>query len=99
MKIEKNMEAAGKANETIENKRRRLIFRSDHRGTKEMDLILGSFARAHVPDMSEAQLNEYDELLCNNDPDLYNWITGKEDAPSDVSGLSVLQQLLAHRLV
>ncbi|MGH1403427.1 MAG: succinate dehydrogenase assembly factor 2 [Alphaproteobacteria bacterium] len=91
------MEPAGKSDETIENKRRRLIFRSDHRGTKEMDLILGSFARANVPQMSEGELQEYDEFLRNNDPDLYNWITGKEDAPRDVQEMQIFEKLMAHR--
>ena len=88
------MEPAGKPDETIENKRKRLIFRSDHRGTKEMDLILGSFARQFVPKFTEAELIEYDELLCNNDPDLYNWIIGKEDAPEEVASMSAFQKLL-----
>lgn len=71
-------------NETIENKRKRLIFRSDHRGTKEMDLLLGSFAKKHVPSMSEEELEQFDEILKENDPNLYNWITGKEPEPENV---------------
>lgn len=93
------MEPVGKEDEAIENKRRRLIFRSDHRGTKEMDLIMGSFALKNVPHFTEAELSEYDELLSNNDPDLYNWITQKEGAPDDVASLSVFQKLLDHKLV
>ena len=93
------MEAVGREDEAIENKRRRLIFRSAHRGIKEMDLIMGGFARAHVPDFTEDELCEYDTLLCNNDPDLYNWITKKEPAPKELAEMSVFVKLLAHRLV
>ncbi len=93
------MEVVGDKEETIENKRRRLIFRSMHRGTKEMDLIMGSFARANVPNFTDDELAEYDQLLCNNDPDLYNWITRKEPAPDEVANMSVFQKLLAHRVV
>ena len=93
------MEQIGKADEDIENKRRRLIFRSGHRGIKEMDLVMGSFAAAHVPDFTVAELGEYDELLCNSDPDLYNWVSLKEDAPDNVAGMGVFQKLLVHRLV
>ena len=71
-------------NETTENMRKRLIFRSDHRGTKEMDLILGSFARENVPGMNEEELVQFDELLKENDPNLYNWITGKEEPPANI---------------
>ncbi len=92
------MEPAGNADELTENKRRRLIFRSDHRGTKEMDLIMGQFAKAHVPTFSEEELVQYDTLLCNNDPDLYNWISGIEDAPAEVAAMGVFQQLMKSRV-
>lgn len=83
-------------NETIENKRKRLIFRSEHRGTKEMDLIMGSFAKKHVPSFSEEELSHYDEVLNISDPDLYNWITGKEEPPANDMN-PVLEKLLEHK--
>ena len=93
------MEAVGRDDETIENKRRRLIFRSGHRGTKEMDIILGSFAVQFVPGFNEDELAAYDVLLANNDPDLYNWITEKEDAPEPLASCSVFQKLLRYEVV
>lgn len=93
------MEPVGKKDETIENKRRRLIFRSGHRGTKEMDLILGSFAVQNVPNFNEDELSAYDLLLTNNDPDLYNWITEKEQAPEPLASCSVFQELLGYEVV
>lgn len=83
----------------IENMRKRLIFRSGHRGTKEMDLLLGSFAKKYVPEFSEAELYEYQELLEHNDPDLYNWITGQETPPEEVAGFSMFPKILGHRFV
>ena len=83
-------------NETIENKRRRLIFRSDHRGTKEMDLVMGTFALKYVPTFSEDELAQYDEILNESDPDLYNWVTGMEDAPVDKMN-GVMEKLLKHK--
>ncbi len=82
--------------ETIENKRKRLIFRSAHRGTKEMDLILGSFAAQHVLGFSEGELELYEEVLQQNDPDLYNWISGKEKPPANVIS-DVFEKLMAHK--
>lgn len=82
-------------NETTENKRKRLIFRSGHRGTKEMDLLMGSFALQYVPEMSEDDLTIYDAILEENDPDLYNWITGKEDAPANLQS-SLFEKLKNH---
>ena len=92
------MESAGRKDETTENKRKRLIFRSGHRGTKEMDIILGSFATKHVPDFTVQELADYDDLLCHNDPDLYNWITEKEDPPTDVAEMSVYQKLMSYKV-
>lgn len=80
----------------IENMRKRLIFRSEHRGTKEMDLLLGSFAKKHVPEFTENELLEYQALLEENDPDLYNWMTGQEQAPDNIVNLPVFTKMLAH---
>ena len=60
---------------------RRLKFRSWHRGTREMDLILGRFADARLDGCTAAELDQYEALLAENDPDIYNWITGREPPP------------------
>lgn len=83
-------------NETTEKTRKRLIFRSEHRGTKEMDLLMGSFARKYVPEFNEEELAQFDEILQENDPNLYNWITGKEEAPANVVS-DVFERLKAHK--
>jgi len=62
-------------------KRKQLIFRSWHRGTREIDLLLGKFADANVPQFDRKQLEIYDRFLNNSDPDIFNWITGQEPVP------------------
>lgn len=84
--------------EQLENKRKRLIFRSMHRGTKEMDLILGSFAQTYVPGFEEKELVQYESILVQSDPDLYNWLTGKEDPPANVRN-DIFEKLMVHKLV
>lgn len=81
----------------IENLRKKLIFRSEHRGTKEMDLLLGSFARRYVPDFSDAELYEYEDLLKENDPNLYNWITEKEEPPEHVLNFSMFDKIKGYQ--
>lgn len=83
--------------EDIAIRRKRLIFRSWHRGTREMDLILGSFADRNVPDFTAPQLALYEEILRHSDPDLYNWITGQEPVPANYHN-DVMAVLLGHRL-
>lgn len=80
----------------IENKRKKLIFRSWHRGTREMDLLLGSFADAHVPGFSEQELAAYEDLLKENDPDLYNWYSGREAPPENIHS-PVLELFIQHK--
>jgi len=65
----------------LEIEKKRQMFRSWHRGTREMDMLLGRFADACVPDFNEGQVILYDRVLKNSDPDLYNWVTGKEPVP------------------
>jgi antitoxin CptB len=67
-----------------ETLRKRLKFRSWHRGTREMDLILGRFADRHLPDLDRAGLEGYALLLERGDPDIYDWLTGRAPAPGDI---------------
>lgn len=68
----------------LDNKRKQLIFRAWHRGTREMDLILGSFADTFVPQMSEAELEDFARFLEFADPQLYNWYTGQTPVPANL---------------
>lgn len=69
--------------ESLENRRKRLVFRSWHRGMREMDLLIGSFADAHVPGFDHERLDRYEALLELSDPDLYNWYAGREPLPAE----------------
>lgn len=69
-------------NETIEDRRKRLLFRSWHRGTREMDLLLGRFAERHLETFSERQLALYEAMLEYGDPDLYDWMAGRGVVPA-----------------
>ena len=78
--------------------RRRLKFRSWHRGTREMDLILGRFADATLDRYDGSSLDRYGRFLEEADPDIYDWLTGRA-RPDDEGYLVVLQDLIAfHRL-
>ena len=68
--------------DTLAVQRRRLRFRSWHRGTREADLILGRFADAHLAQFSAEQLDRYAALLEKSDPDIYDWLTGRAPIPA-----------------
>lgn len=79
-----------------DKRRDRLRFRSWHRGTREMDLLLGSFADANLYAFSADEVDQYEAILELSDPDLYNWITGNEAVPSDADS-GVMRKLCAHQ--
>ena len=76
---------------TLEKRRKRLIYRCWHRGTKELDLLIGSFADRHLAELDEAQLGLLESLLELPEPLLYDWLTGGSRLPAahdhDVSRL------------
>lgn len=67
--------------ETAEARLKRMRMRSWRRGTKEMDLVLGPWADAHLAGLSGAELDEYEALLAENDQDLMAWILGQASPP------------------
>ena len=72
----------------LDDRRKRLLFRCWHRGTREMDLILGRFADAEIAGLSDRELAEFEGLIEVPDPDLYAALTGdKPLAPEYASRL------------
>ncbi|MCK0097634.1 succinate dehydrogenase assembly factor 2 [Yoonia sp. F2084L] len=68
--------------ETRDTMIKRLRMRSMRRGIKEMDLILSAFADAHLADFSDEALMVYDQLLSENDHDIYGWVGGQLPTPA-----------------
>lgn len=72
--------------ETAEARLKRMKMRSWRRGTKEMDLVLGPWADAHLAGLTSERLDLYDRLLTENDQDLMAWILGTAPAPAYLAG-------------
>jgi len=62
----------------LDERRKRLLFHCWHRGTREMDLILGRFADAEIATLSDDELDTLERLIEVPDPDLYAALTGDE---------------------
>jgi antitoxin CptB len=72
----------------LDERRKRLLFRCWHRGTREMDLILGRFADAEIARLSDGELSDFERLIEVSDPDLYAALTSDEElAPADSNAL------------
>ena len=78
----------------LEKTRKRLHFRAWHRGTKESDLLLGRFADQNLAAMSLDDLADFEQILDRIDPELMDWLTGREPVPANLR-TPVLDRLMA----
>jgi antitoxin CptB len=70
----------------VDNRRKRLLYRATHRGTKEADVIIGGFFTDKAAALSDTQVTEAEALLEESDIDLVNWIIGRDPAPARWQG-------------
>jgi antitoxin CptB len=66
-----------------ENRRKRLLFRAQRRGFKEVDLIFGAYAETHLAVLDAAGLDQFEALLAAPDQDAYAWLRGAEPVPAE----------------
>ena len=62
----------------IDELKKKIIYRSNYRGTKEMDKLLGAFVKKYINDLSDDDLVKLEKLLDIDDTNLYNYLNGLE---------------------
>ena len=67
----------------LDPRRRRTLFRSWHRGIREMDLIMGRFADAMIATLTDAEVDAFERLSDEPEPDVYAWVTGDRPVPPE----------------
>ena len=77
------MTGLSRATASLDPRRKRLLFRAWHRGTREMDLIFGRYAEAALDGLDEAGLALLEALIEVPDHDLFAWVTGAEPVPAN----------------
>jgi antitoxin CptB len=77
------MTGSTRSSEGLDTRRRRMLFRAWHRGIKEMDLIMGRFSDAHIADLTDSELDEFERLMERRDQEVLSWITGTVPVPPD----------------
>jgi antitoxin CptB len=82
----------------LDARRKRLLFRCWHRGTKELDLIIGGFADAHLPTLTEAELDQLEKIIEAPEPELYAALTGEGPTPHNVSS-ELFEKMKSFRVV
>lgn len=79
------MTGTTRSSEGLDHRRKRLLFRCWHRGTREMDLILGRFADAHITELTDQEMDDLENLMEVSDPELFSAYSGKIDLPPQVA--------------
>ena len=69
----------------IENYKKKLIYRSQYRGTKEMDKLISSFVKSNINNFDLNQLQELDKFLSIDDDTLYRFYNNQIDNLKDIS--------------
>ena len=80
----------------MDERRRKLKFRAWRRGFREMDLLMGSFADAHVAELSDEDLSEFERLLATPDWEVFAWLVGQKPVPDNFKS-DLLDRLINFR--
>ena len=72
-----------KINIEKENRLKRLKYRANHRGIKEMDIVIGRFANEMLDGLSDKNLDFFEQLMAEHDRDLIIWFTGEQEFPDE----------------
>jgi antitoxin CptB len=83
-----------RSSEGLDARRKKLLFRAWRRGVREMDLIVGRFADAHIDKFDAEGLDDFERLIEAGNSELYAWVVGTENAPARYDTV-VLAQLKA----
>ena len=62
--------------------KKKIIYKASHRGSKEMDILLGNFINKYIELFNKNELHLFDLILDSDDDDIYHWILGKIDIPN-----------------
>ena len=77
------MTGTTRTTDSLTSRQRRALFRAWHRGTREMDLLLGPFADARIDSLTGEEMDQFEALMDVSDGDLYTWITGSAPVAPD----------------
>jgi len=96
--LDSEMTGSTRSSDGLDDRRKRLLFRCWHRGTREMDLILGRFADAEIATLTDTELSDLELLIEVPDPDLYAALTGAVPPAAEHAG-ALFERIKAFRAV
>lgn len=81
----------------IEMRRKRVLYRAQHRGTQEMDILIGGYVADHLHVLDSEMLDRLEVLMNNEETDLQAWLMGQREVPQDTDG-ELIAMIRAHRI-
>jgi len=90
------MTGSTRSSADLDPRRRKALFRAWHRGTREMDLVLGGFADEHIGELDDADLAEFEGLLNVLDTELFQWVSGELPTPV-THDTPLFRRIVGHR--
>ncbi len=87
-------DSMGDDSTAIDRRRRRLLFRATHRGTKENDIIIGGYVTARLASLTDAEMDALEAVMELPDTDLTEWFTGRAPIPAEDDS-PMLREILA----
>ena len=84
--------------EDLDIRRRKAVWRATHRGTKELDLLIGRYAQARLMAMNERELGHFEDFLHVADPELQIWLLSPVSLPEVVFADLVTEMRKFHGL-
>src|SRR5690606_36505781 len=85
------------AGEDIVMRRKKLRYRAWHRGTREMDLVLGPCADAHVDRLDHHGLDRLEALMSEERPPLLTWVLGQVEPPDHIDHEFLAEVIADHQ--
>lgn len=82
----------------LDLRRRRAAYRAGHRGTKEMDWLLGRYAAKVLPALEGEKLSKFERLLSLPDPDLHQWILHPDQLEQSEFAETIRELRVFHQL-
>ncbi|MCD7061035.1 succinate dehydrogenase assembly factor 2 [Pelagibacterium xiamenense] len=83
--------------DSLEIRRKRVLYRAQHRGTQEMDILIGGFVADRLEGLDSAMLDRLEALMDREETDLQAWIMGQRDIPADADA-ALIADIRAHQM-
>lgn len=69
--------------EDLALRRKRVLYRAQHRGTQEMDILIGGYVAGHLDGLDSAALDRIEALMSHEETDLQAWLLGQRPVPPE----------------